>query len=204
MKKTYTKYIGLHFGCYDCVHKGWYNADISYHIPISKIPGLAYLLWKLRFIKEYQYTLHKNDIFKRVHWLNITKRFPIPDSSFKYAFSSHVIEHLYVEQALQCMKEVHRVLAPGGIVRVAVPDLDRMVSQYDVNRPNDFCNAIFESGSKRDKNRHHWMYNKKSMRDLLVTAGFKKVTIEKFRSGKCAEVELIDNREDSLFMEAER
>jgi len=59
-------------------------------------------------------------------YLDVTDRYPLPDASFQYAFSEHVIEHVLWEGGLAMLKECHRVLAPGGKVRMVTPDLGRL------------------------------------------------------------------------------
>lgn len=47
------------------------------------------------------------------------------DGSLEEVYASHVLEHLdYKNEAEQALREWHRALAPGGILRVSVPDLD--------------------------------------------------------------------------------
>ena len=87
-------------------------------------------------------------------------------------------------------------------MRIAVPDLDRIVKDYDSQRPDNFIQAIFESKQKNDKNKHHWHYNEISLTKLLKEIRFSKIYRCKFREGNCADVALIDNRPESLFMEA--
>jgi predicted SAM-dependent methyltransferase len=91
---------------------------------------------------------------------------------------------------------------PGGILRLSVPDLDRCVAAYDSANPDEFCSAVFEAKHVREKNQHHWMYNETSMGKLLEDVGFRKVYRCKYREGKSPDVEKIDNRPESLFMEA--
>jgi len=45
-------------------------------------------------------------------------------------YGSHVLEHLYLEEAKRLLKECHRVLRPGGVLRMAVPDLRAIVMDY--------------------------------------------------------------------------
>lgn len=59
--------------------------------------------------------------------LDATKRFPLPDASFDYVFSEHQLEHIAYDEALTMLKECHRVLRPGGKIRLALPSLDRLV-----------------------------------------------------------------------------
>ena len=44
-------------------------------------------------------------------YLNACTLFPVPDDSFDYVFSEHLIEHLEFEEAAQMLRESHRVFA---------------------------------------------------------------------------------------------
>lgn len=55
---------------------------------------------------------------------------PFEAGSVDACYSSHVLEHLDEEEAGFFMHEQHRVLRPGGIVRVAVPDLEEICRLY--------------------------------------------------------------------------
>ena len=70
-------------------------------------------------------------------------RYPLlcPDNAFDGVFSEHVLEHLYIDEALLLLKEIFRILKPGGTLRLSVPDLDFRVKEYladkqDVNKKN--------------------------------------------------------------------
>jgi SAM-dependent methyltransferase len=191
----------LHLGCFDQVLPGWINTDITPHIFVSKIPGLAFLLYKAGLITEQCYNQHAQGLFRNVHYLNVARRFPYFDDTFDCVFCSHLLEHLYRNEAHFCVREVHRVLKKGGIFRVAVPDLDVIVAGYDSSRPDAFLESIFEAKQKREKNKHHWHYNEISLTRLLRKVGFSKIYRCQFRQGNCPDVTLIDNRSGSLFME---
>jgi len=63
--------------------------------------------------------------------LNINWGLPFPDDSATFAYSAHVLEHLrYSDQAPVFVREVLRVLAPGGTVRFVVPDLRKLLTAY--------------------------------------------------------------------------
>ena len=55
---------------------------------------------------------------------------PLPDASCEVVYHSHVLEHLKRADAQFFMRECFRVLKPGGILRVAVPDLEQICRQY--------------------------------------------------------------------------
>jgi hypothetical protein len=80
--------------------------------------------------------------------------------------------------------------------------LDVLVAGYDAKASDNFAGRIFESRSKGSKNQHHWMYNEVSLATLLERNGFAHVERRKFREGLCPDLQLIEVREESLFLEA--
>jgi len=65
-----------------------------------------------------------------VIYLNAAKPFPFKDGTFNYVFSEHLIEHLVYDKGLFMLRESYRVLKPGGRIRVATPDLERLMGLY--------------------------------------------------------------------------
>jgi SAM-dependent methyltransferase len=53
-----------------------------------------------------------------------------PAAHFVACYSSHLLEHLSPEEGTALLAEMHRVLAPGGVIRVVVPDLERVARDY--------------------------------------------------------------------------
>ena len=45
-------------------------------------------------------------------------------------YSSHVLEHSSHNDAVRTLQEYHRVLAPGGELRLSVPDLDTLARLF--------------------------------------------------------------------------
>ncbi len=59
---------------------------------------------------------------------------PFKSGSADYVFMSHVFEHLYYpEESSSVLQEIHRVLAPGGRVRLIVPDIELCIQAYCSN-----------------------------------------------------------------------
>lgn len=53
------------------------------------------------------------------------------DQTFLEIYASHVLEHFsYKEELLQALKEWNRVLKPGGILCISVPDLDILATLF--------------------------------------------------------------------------
>lgn len=55
---------------------------------------------------------------------------PFPDNTFDAVYHSHLLEHFHKHFALEFLKDCHRVLKPGGVLRVVVPDLEQIARWY--------------------------------------------------------------------------
>jgi predicted SAM-dependent methyltransferase len=55
---------------------------------------------------------------------------PFGDMAFSGVYHSHVLEHLDPAAGRQLLQECFRVLRTGGILRIAVPDLERIAASY--------------------------------------------------------------------------
>jgi SAM-dependent methyltransferase len=65
-----------------------------------------------------------------VRVLDLRERTPYADQSFDVVYHSHVLEHFPKAQGLEFLRECHRLLKPDGIIRVVVPDLERIAELY--------------------------------------------------------------------------
>ena len=63
--------------------------------------------------------------------LDLGRPLPLPAGTFAYAFAEHVIEHLAPPAAAALLRELHRVLRPGGVLRVTTPDLRKVIALYE-------------------------------------------------------------------------
>lgn len=59
--------------------------------------------------------------------VDITKPLPYPDKHADYMFAEHVVEHVGYYEALGFFRECHRVLKNGGVLRIAVPSVERIL-----------------------------------------------------------------------------
>ena len=64
----------------------------------------------------------------RVH--DLRKGVPYENEVFNAVYHSHLLEHFPKNEGKRFLRECYRVLRRGGIVRVAVPDLEGMVRVY--------------------------------------------------------------------------
>lgn len=61
---------------------------------------------------------------------NLLAGIPFADDTFNLTYHSHVLEHFTKLDGIKFIKECYRVLKKGGIIRIAIPDLEKIVRTY--------------------------------------------------------------------------
>jgi SAM-dependent methyltransferase len=61
---------------------------------------------------------------------DLKRGLPFRDQSFDCCYSSHVLEHLTHVEATALLMEILRVLKPGGVTRIVVPDFELAAREY--------------------------------------------------------------------------
>jgi ubiquinone/menaquinone biosynthesis C-methylase UbiE len=61
---------------------------------------------------------------------DLRKGIPAPTESADAVYHSHVLEHIDRDAVPRFLDEIRRVLKPGGLHRVVVPDLEHYVHEY--------------------------------------------------------------------------
>jgi len=70
--------------------------------------------------------------------LDVREGLPFPDGSALIVYSEHFFEHLeYPDEALKFLRESWRVLIPGGVFSLGIPDFELEVTAY-VTRDEEF------------------------------------------------------------------
>ncbi len=54
----------------------------------------------------------------------------LADASIDYVVAMHVLQDLAYPEIVPALRELRRVLAPAGVLRIGVPDLDRAIAAY--------------------------------------------------------------------------
>ena len=62
--------------------------------------------------------------------MDLRSELPFEEGSVRYIFSEHVVEHLERAYLPRILREFLRVLMPGGVARIVVPDLEFYCEQY--------------------------------------------------------------------------
>lgn len=140
---------------------------------------------------------------------------PLGDGAVDYAVAIHALQDLPFVDLCRALSELRRVLRRGGVLRLALPDLDRAISAYlrgdgayfhvpdsDVRTVGGkLCVQATWYGSVRTP------FTFDFARELLLCADFCAVTRCVFRETKSPWPDIVelDNRErESLFVEATR
>lgn len=93
-----------------------------------------------------------------IKFLDATQPLPFPDQCADRVFYEHLLEHLSGPDGFRLMKESLRVLVPGGVLRICVPELERLSLPWRED-------IITKYG-------HLMVYDYVILSQMLVTAGF--------------------------------
>jgi predicted SAM-dependent methyltransferase len=153
---------------------------------------------------------------RNVHFLiDISRALPFPDGSFDGIFCEHVLEHFSLDDGLRISREIKRILRPGGIFRVIVPDAEYVVRMY-LEKPHDLI-AYRGSGDAgetametvnsffRQRYDHQFLYDWTTMEKMLLNAGFDKVFRARFGVSINLQTITLDDAKyelESLYVEA--
>src|SRR5438045_1818065 len=61
---------------------------------------------------------------------DIRKGLPIDSDSIDYMAAHHALQDLKIYEQVDALKELRRILKPGGVVRLSLPDLDKFIAAY--------------------------------------------------------------------------
>ena len=212
------RYINI--GCGAHPIKGWINYDYNKFIFIARIRILRYLCNHLKFIPEGYKRFMEKVVEDNIRFANAGKYIPEKDNSIETLYFSHILEHLDKEETHQFLKEAKRILVLGGIIRVVVPDFDKLISDYlESNNPEKFIDDSCLVGEKPKSllkkiqyliQGHGWhfnMYNKTTLIDLFRKYEFKEIEIISPGETRIKHVDGLDlfaHSDCSLYLEANK
>ena len=204
----------LHLGCGLNTPAGWIHVDGSLGAWLARHPVLKQLARLLRLAPRSQFDVpwDKNIV---VH--DVRKRLPFSNRALSTIYASHLLEHLHLDEAQQLLAECRRVLAPGGVLRLVVPDLRAAVIEYLQEIPDGSCDILDASAADRlnrrlllrqpsvparsflyrwysanDFHSHKWMYDAESLAHHLRRAGFDEVEERGLHDSRIADIEQIE------------
>ena len=144
---------------------------------------------------------------------DITVGLPFPDDSLDYITSQHALQDLRIFRQVSVMAELRRVLKPGGVLRLGLPDLDRAIAAYHSGRRDYFIPREWETLGGDFITHILWynetstLFTRKFADELLRKAGFAEVAQVEYRQtliGPPGVVELDHREHESFYIEARK
>ena len=146
---------------------------------------------------------------------DIRRGLPLEDDSVDYAVSVHALPELPYPELAPTLAELCRVLRPGGVLRLVLPDLDRAIDAYRGGEADYFTVPADEVRSPGGRFIVHalWLGYTRTLftldftEELLASAGFECVSACAYRrtTGPYGRIVELDNRpEESLYVEARK
>lgn len=139
--------------------------------------------------------------------MDATAPYPFGAESFQYVFSEHMIEHVPYEQGVRMLRECHRSLRVGGVIRITTPDFAALSRLYEgpLTETQERYLAWFSEAflpSTHPKSAlaainahfrmwgHQFLYDEPTLSHALQTVGFKSVV--RLRLGQSSHTPLRD------------
>ena len=176
--------LKLHLGCGTVRLDGWVNIDLASRARELEAP--PDLSWDVR------------------------RTLPFPDGAARLIYHEHLMEHLSIDEGIRCLRDWLRVLEPGGVLRVATPDLEYLVERYRgawrdqawlaqpeyafIGTRAEMMNVAFRWWD------HRYLYDGEELERRMRDAGFGPVRRCPFRASGVPELAALETRADSMLI----
>lgn len=191
--------------------EGFINIDRSPNVLLTKLKIIKKLLFKIGLLTENHMKDWDNRIVRKdVRKINYNK------NSINYIYSSHFLEHIYYWEAIDVLKKCYQFLAPGGLLRLALPDLDQLVDQYQKDIKNnsyqaalDFEMSLLSYPLEKPSltarlfyikdHVHKWHPSVGLVIHILQEIGFSNIKQSQFQEGTFISLTTVEHRNDMTF-----
>ncbi|MDJ0742753.1 MAG: methyltransferase domain-containing protein [Xenococcaceae cyanobacterium MO_167.B27] len=112
----------IHLGDSEVDWKTHFKAELQQGKWISSARAVYRAVKPLHTPQELKKCYSKTDF--REFYYQAGDKLDFEDNTFDFIFSEHFLEHLFMDEALELLKEFHRILKPYGVLRIIVPDYD--------------------------------------------------------------------------------
>jgi len=176
----------VQYGCAFSAPEGWVNFDSSPTVRFERLPLVGSI-----------YTKNRTRFPPTVRYGDVVAGLPVETGSCRGVYASHVLEHLCLDDCRTALLETFRILAPGGVFRLVVPDLHLYASRYvtavnageasaSIHFLQDTGLGVCSRGPMSLARRHfgnsfhQWMWDESSLRLELERAGFSAIRRAEF------------------------
>lgn len=107
---------------------------------------------------------------------DITSLADFGNGTVDLVYMCHVLEHIRKHSLKNVLLEMKRVLKDGGVLRISVPDFDKLIEVYNASAKD--INAISSQlmgGQDHEYNIHYSVFNHRRLSELLKEVGFREV-----------------------------
>lgn len=138
---------------------------------------------------------------------DLTNGIPASDNSLEVVYHSHMLEHLTNNEGIEFLRECNRVLQPGAIMRLLVPDLESFSKKY-VEGDDFFFDAYRKEALDNDSNLyptrgaifmgmlhnhgHKMGYDFETLQYVLKQTGFTNVKKTMFQESQLTDIQEIE------------
>lgn len=201
----------VQYGCGLSAPEGWANYDVSPTLRLQRIPLIGALARRrVRFPPNVRYG-------------DVVRGLPVPDGSCDAVYCSHMLEHLPYNGLRTALRNTFRILKPGGVFRLVLPDLQVLVEEYlrfdpatrasnlmrrtnlgSLERPMGLIGRLRASFGN---SAHLWMWDYPGLEHELLAAQFIEIRRAQFGDSSLAafaEVEDAARFEEALAIECRR
>jgi predicted SAM-dependent methyltransferase len=140
----------------------------------------------------------------------------VADGAAELVYASHVLEHFGRNEYMDVLREWHRVLKPGGILRLSVPDFAACAALYYEQGLADGLSGLIGlvAGGQRDMfDFHKMIFDRELLTRSLLHIGFKEVrpwdwratehtSVDDYSQAHLPHLDKVNGRQMSLNLEA--
>lgn len=115
--------------------------------------------------------------FSHVHYVQSIDKLPqFDNNSVDLIYASHCLEHFKYGQIEVVLQEWYRVLKKDAVLRLSVPDFDKLVEIYKIyNNDPDVILPQLMGGQNNKYNFHYTIFNTANLTKLLKKVGFSQI-----------------------------
>lgn len=113
-----------------------------------------------------------------------------PDNAAEVIYASHLLEHFTPPEIPKVLAEWVRVLEPGGVLKIAVPDFAKICAWYQNKQWDKPIHASLMGGQTNDEDFHRSIFDENSLRVRMQQAGLVDIKPWRAEITDCASLEV--------------
>lgn len=158
----------IHYGCGAIYLKDWLNVDLNLRSKEGYVTASV----------------------------NLVKRHPFKNDSFKFGFAEDFMEHLDQADQIIFLCEVYRTLQKGGVLRLSFPGLEGVLNIH-YNEPSyETAKLAKREAYEMWRHKHFLSYEELSL--ICQNIGYRSIRRVKFGESEYSELYKLDTRHEQI------